>query len=249
MFGGAGVLPTTRWDDYLNSTHIMPDFQPLEYMCTGRYLGEIVRLITVEAVETAGLFGGELPPSLRDPYTLDTSIVAAIVADDTPNLSNSSKLLQSQHPSSTTPTLADLFFLRKICAAVARRAAAYLATSIHALWQLKLSTEAAAPTSDPVAEAVALGYSAPAASDGVPTSPAKITIAYDGSVINKFPGFRDLCQRYISEIIAYENVSTKEELMDGELVVEDTVVLEPAREAAIFGAAVAVACLEEDVEL
>jgi hexokinase len=250
MFGGAGILPTTRWDDHLNLTHMMPDFQPLEYMTTGRYLGEIVRLIIVEAVETSSLFNGKLPPSLRDPYTLDTAIVAAISTDDTHTLSESSKLLQSCHPLATTPTPADLVFIRSICQAVARRAAAYLATSIHALWQLKNGAEASAPESDPLAEEVALESCGGTHEDDdhTPTPSAKVTIAYNGSVMEKFPGFRDACQRYISEIITYECGAKREDMMnvDEELAVEDIVVLEPALEAPIFGAAVAVACLEAE---
>ena len=75
MFG-KGVFPTTRWDDQLNEAHMRPDFQPFEHMISGRYLGEIVRLIIVEAVKTAGLFGGEIPDQLDVAYTLDTGTIA-----------------------------------------------------------------------------------------------------------------------------------------------------------------------------
>ena len=75
MFG-KNILPTTRWDDYLNKMHVRPDFQPLEHLISGRYLGEIVRLILVEAVQVAGLFGGEVPSGLLNAYSLDTSILA-----------------------------------------------------------------------------------------------------------------------------------------------------------------------------
>jgi len=77
MFG-KGVFPTTRWDDYLNKTHTHPDFQPLEYLMSGRYLGEIVRLILTEAIRTAGLFGGEVPSKLAEPYALETGTTAII---------------------------------------------------------------------------------------------------------------------------------------------------------------------------
>jgi hexokinase len=77
MFG-KDILPTTRWDDYLNKTHTLPDFQPLEYLIGGRYLGEIVRLILVEAIQTHGLFNGRFPEQFLEPYTLETSTLAAI---------------------------------------------------------------------------------------------------------------------------------------------------------------------------
>jgi hexokinase len=79
MFG-KGIFPVTRWDESLNSTHALPDFQPFEMLLSGRYLGEIVRLMLVEAIQTAGLFGGEIPENFTEPYSLDTGTIAAIEA-------------------------------------------------------------------------------------------------------------------------------------------------------------------------
>lgn len=76
MFG-KGVLPTTRWDDSLNMMHTHPDFQPLEYMISGRYLGEIVRLVLIEAIRTTGLFGGQSPQGFLEPYALESLVIAA----------------------------------------------------------------------------------------------------------------------------------------------------------------------------
>lgn len=75
MFGKT-VLEKTRWDDELNMNHQYPDFQPLEHLVGGRYLGEIVRLILVEAIGTAGLFHGNMPAHLQEPYMLDTGVIA-----------------------------------------------------------------------------------------------------------------------------------------------------------------------------
>lgn len=75
---GKGVLPMTRWDDYLNITHRLPNFQPLEHLVGGRYLGEITRLVCVEAIQTAGLFGGQVPERFLEPYALSTETIAAI---------------------------------------------------------------------------------------------------------------------------------------------------------------------------
>jgi hypothetical protein len=77
MFG-KNILPMTRWDDFLNNAHKLPDFQPYEYLIGGRYLSEIVRLVLVEAVQKAGLFHGEIPHRLLEPYSLDTGILAYI---------------------------------------------------------------------------------------------------------------------------------------------------------------------------
>lgn len=79
MFG-KNIYPTTRWDDCLNRNHSQPDFQPLEHLISGRYLGEIVRLILVEAIRTTELFGGEMPEKFLEPYALDTGIMAIFEA-------------------------------------------------------------------------------------------------------------------------------------------------------------------------
>ena len=79
MFG-RDILPTTRWDDFLNLTHHRPWFQPFEHLTSGRYLGEVVRLIAVEAVQSAGLFDGRVPRGFGEPYAFDTATMAAIEA-------------------------------------------------------------------------------------------------------------------------------------------------------------------------
>ena len=229
MFGG-GVLPMTRWDEYLNRTHLKPDYQPLEYMITGRYLGEIVRLIMVEAVETARLFGGELPHSMREPYSFDTSIVAFLEADTSPSLSSSAALLQKEHTFHNSPSVADLRFLRRVCQKVSQRAAGYLATAIHSMWCLRNEVEFPI-TSTPAKENQQVTV---VESDDQSRS---LSIACDGSVINKYPGFRDRCQAYLKQLTKETNSS---------LGIEDCatapyVSLEFAPESAILGAAVGVA--------
>ena len=77
MFG-AGILPYTKWDKLLLSTHLKPDFQPLEHFVSGGYLGEITRLVLVEGIHTAGLFGGVVPESLDERYSLETETLSRI---------------------------------------------------------------------------------------------------------------------------------------------------------------------------
>ncbi|EKV05518.1 Hexokinase-1 [Penicillium digitatum] len=226
MFGG-GVLPTTRWDDMLNRTHLRPNYQPLEYMITGRYLGEIVRLIIVEATETARMFGGELPHSMREPYSFDTSIVACLEEDSSPSLSTSAALLQKLHAFHNQPSVDDLRFLRRISQTVSRRAAGYLATAIHSMWCLRNEAEFPTPPStvdsfdkeSPEITIVEHG-----------DSDKSLSIACDGAVINKYPGFRAACQSYLDQLT--------EETSPG---AGCSIRLNPAPESAILGAAVAVA--------
>ncbi|KAB8075329.1 hypothetical protein BDV29DRAFT_109790 [Aspergillus leporis] len=237
MFGGK-ILPMTRWDDVINRTHLRPDYQPLEYMITGRYLGEIIRLIMVEAVETAQLFGGELPHSMRDAYSFDTSIVATIEADTSPSLQSSAALLQKEHTFLRAPSVEDLQFLRRACQTVSKRAAGYLATAIHSMWCLRNEAEfpeviTSAKSSTKEAQEVTVVESG---------HPQSLTIACDGSVINKYPGFRDSCQDYINQLLQGINVSSG--TLDA--AANPSIRLDPAPESAILGAAVAVAVAVAD---
>jgi hexokinase len=77
MFG-RDILPLTRWDQALKAGHLRPEFQPLEYLVSGQYLGEVCRFALLEAISTAGLFGGVVPASLHEPYSLDTETIANI---------------------------------------------------------------------------------------------------------------------------------------------------------------------------
>jgi hexokinase len=208
MFG-KNVFPTTRWDNQLNDAHVRPDFQPFEHMISGRYLGEIVRLIIVEAVRTAGLFGGEMPEKLSEPYTLDTGTIAAIEMDNSKRYTNATALFQQKHPLNKIPTYNDIHFVRQVSQLVSHRAAAFLATGIHALWALRTKSEGLEPE-----------------------SAGHLSIGCNGSVIEKYPFFRELCQSHLDELVIASGAAPK------------SISLEIALESAIYGAAVAVCCLE-----
>ena len=237
MFGGAGVLPMTRWDQILNRTHLRPDYQPLEYMITGRYLGEIVRLILVEAVDSANLFGGELPHSMREPYSLDTSLVAFIEADTSASLASSAALFQKQHTFPASPSAEDLHFLRRVCQTVSRRAAAYLATAIHSMWCLRNDVEFSHRVTSTISNNKSSEEITVVESEQQQQQGRNLAIACDGSVINKYPGFRDRCQAYLHQLTEQTNgASVASDAASG-----PSITLEPAPESAIVGAAVAVA--------
>jgi hexokinase len=208
MFG-KNIFPTTRWDDHLNATHVRPDFQPFEQMISGRYLGEIVRLIIVEAVRTAGLFSGEMPEKLSEPYTLDTGTIAAMEMDKSKHYTIATTVFQQKHPLSKPPTYSDIHFIRQLSQLVSHRAAAFLATGIHALWLLRLEAEGLTPD-----------------------TAGRMSIGCNGSVIEKYPFFRELCQVHLDELTTASGAAPK------------SITLEIAVESAIYGAAVAVCCLE-----
>lgn len=210
---GKNILPVTRWDEHLNATHRLPDFQPLEYLCTGRYLGEIVRLVLLEAISTAGLFNGQIPEHLTEPYSLDTRTIAAFESDKSPTLATASAGFLSAHHLSTPPRPSDWHFILILAQLVSRRAQAYLATSLHALWVLRTHEEGLQPN----------------------CTSSHVSIACNGTVAEKYPGFLSGCQKVLNELCEKSGAGTS----------DSTVKLEMSPESSIFGAAVAVCCLED----
>ncbi|KAI4253585.1 MAG: hypothetical protein LQ352_003597 [Teloschistes flavicans] len=177
MFGKR-AFPTTRWDENLNAHHMMPDYQPMEYLLAGGYMGEIVRLIMIEAIETAGLFDGVLPPALSAPYTLDTHTLAAIEADIYPSLSPSCQLFQEKYHLLLAPTPAEMHFIRQVILAVSRRSQGYFAAAIYALSSLLHEAD----------------------QGNLYNGLDHISIGCDGSVINKYPGYMENCQELLDQL-------------------------------------------------
>ncbi|KAK0742492.1 hypothetical protein B0T21DRAFT_283114 [Apiosordaria backusii] len=213
MFGG-GSLPLTKWDKLLKSAHPRPDFQPLEHLVSGYYLGEMCRLILVDAIASVGVFGGVVPPDLARPYSLDTKTLSLLEADPSPNLSTSLPLFHTLHPSPSPPSPSDLHFLRSLASLVSTRSASILAASLHALHEINLeSSSSSGQTPTP------------------PTTTTTTTIAYSGSVIEHYPNYLSHLQAYLDDLTSENNNNTKWELV-------------PAKESSVLGAAVALACLD-----
>ena len=183
MFG-KNIFPTTRWDEILNANHTLPDYQPFEYLVAGKYIGEIVRLIIVEATLTAELFNGSLAPSLANAtYTVDTKDLALIDTDATYGLVASRTLLHQRHPSAHLPGESDLMFIQDVVKRVSSRSIAYFAVGIHALTSLLQRLEA--------------------------TNTGCITIGCDGSIINRYPGYMERVQTTLDQMIESENLQRK----------------------------------------
>lgn len=207
---GKHVWPSSRWDEDLNREHPMPDFQPLEHKVGGRYLGEIVRLILLEAARDNGLFEAGMPMHLQDSYTLETGMLAVFENDSSPSLHNASKAFSSAYPQSQRIELAELQFIRSVCRMVSNRAAAFEATAVHALWSLRARSEGREPKDS-----------------------EHITIACNGSVLEKYPSFRSRCQSYLDKLVVLSSAKP------------GSVILEMAPESSIFGAAVAASCIDD----
>lgn len=67
----------TRWDVELDLAGETPGFQPLEYMTSGRYLGELGRLIFVDYLTSVlDLKPSELPSKLKTRFGLSTTFLS-----------------------------------------------------------------------------------------------------------------------------------------------------------------------------
>ncbi|KDN63296.1 putative hexokinase [Colletotrichum sublineola] len=224
MFG-QDVLSVTRWDRLLKQGHPRPDFQPLEQMVSGYYLGEVVRFALIEAIQTTGLFGGVVPKSLDEPYSLKSETISAVEGDASPLLTSSIDLFVSRHPSSHTPTSSDMSALRSLASFVSRRSAAIIAACLHAVWSLRLEALGEENPEDEASNRVAQE-----------SSLVRTMVAYNGSVIECYPGYLAMCQHYVDAL-----VSQKDRSID----------LVPAKESSLLGAGVALAraCDTSECEL
>ncbi|KJZ76925.1 hypothetical protein HIM_03802 [Hirsutella minnesotensis 3608] len=225
MFGH-GILPLTRWDHGLNEDHPRPDYQPLEYLVSGMYMGEIARLAILEAIPTTGLLGGIVPSSLKASYSLGTDTLALIESDDTPELTEAIKAFSERHPSSHEPTTSDMLAVKAIASFVSTRSSAIVATCVYTLWRCRLEAEKAFISTLPDTSAERVLAEADLQLETT-------TVAFNGGVIEKYPGYLDTCQRYINDLVQSKS-STEPR----------SICLVPAKESSLMGAAVAIACME-----
>ncbi|KAK4242725.1 hypothetical protein C8A03DRAFT_28954 [Achaetomium macrosporum] len=233
MFGH-DILPLTKWDKLLKAAHPRPEFQPLEHLVSGYYIGEICRLALLDAIPSTGVFGGTVPLSLEKPYSLDTETLSLIEADTTPTLSTALATFTTRHPTpGYQPTAADLSFLRTLASHIARRSASVVAASLFALWELKAEAEldllaSLDETSPFVAETEA----------ELRTFERKTTVAFNGSVVEQYPGYQRYLQGYIDGLLAERQEGDAAAAAKG-----GQIALVEARESSLRGAAVALACL------
>ncbi|KAF5013122.1 hypothetical protein FDECE_842 [Fusarium decemcellulare] len=223
MFG-QGILPKTRWDVTLSRGLPGLDFQPLETMVSGMYLGEILRLILLEAIETTGIFGGVIPKAFQKPYSLGTEMLSMIESNVFINVESALEKHPTSHGSSYRLSTSDRAFLRSLASIISRRSAAIVATSIHAFWDLRR---------EGLREVVATATGQEKATAGVEANLAETMVAFTGSVIENYPGYLDMCQKLVDDLVARSEGNEENELAKIKFI--------PAKESSLLGAGVALA--------
>jgi hexokinase len=178
----------TKWDKTLDKNSDAPGFQPFEYMTSGRYLGEIVRLAFVDLTMTEGDATG-IPATLQQKNAIPTRFLSEVVAraDEATLLSQ----LARQYP--TNEAQDDGFWnpqraclLRDLARAVQQRSSALIAAACIGLLDCvgDINLIARTPNS--------------AHDEGV----EELVIAFTGGTISQYPHWLADCQVWIDKLIA-----------------------------------------------
>jgi hexokinase len=181
---GGTIFVRTLWDDILiENLSSGVCFQPLEYLCSGYYLGEIVRVILVWAMESGCLFPKYMPYQMLQPFSFPSSLVATFAGDSTQELSLSAVAL-IQHLTlldHQAPTLRELRMIKAVAQSVSVRAAGYMAVAIHALSEFTM-------TASKSAEDCNEGQS------------DRTTVGVSGAVFESLPGFKPACEAFLNDM-------------------------------------------------
>ncbi|CAM8910227.1 unnamed protein product [Rhodiola kirilowii] len=121
-------LPRTSYDTELDAESPNPMDQGFEKMISGMYLGDIVRRVVIKMLEEAELLGSD-STKLSMPFILRTPLMATMHEDESPNLSEVSRIFEDVLEMPDVP----LKFRRlvvKVCDTVTRRAARLAAAGI-----------------------------------------------------------------------------------------------------------------------
>ncbi|KAH8647354.1 hypothetical protein BX600DRAFT_518618 [Xylariales sp. PMI_506] len=222
---GDKIFPRTIWDTAVMDNILGNScYQPLEYLCSGYYLGEIVRTILVWAIQSGALFSNNVPDRLTQPFSFDSSLVSTLGSDSTPSLSLSAAAL-TKHlglPSEQTPNLLELRMIKTIAQSVSLRAAAYTAATIHAISNFVQSVGDGEDSTCHVKDVRHV-----------------ITVGVSGAVFERLPGFQTTCQGILNEM-------AQAEVENGNMA--EIFVLKPVAHGSIIGSALAAAIDEQRVE-
>jgi hexokinase len=115
--------------------------------------------------------------------------------------------------------------LRALASFITRRSSAIVATCVYSLWDLRIESEVALAASQPEARERA-------------TAEAQLPqtmVAFNGSVIENYPGYLLNCQTYVDELVA-AHAKTSSGAID----------LVAAKESSLLGAAVALAAIVDE---
>jgi hexokinase len=116
------VLPLNIYDNKMDRESINVGQQLYEKSVAGMYLGEITRNALIDLIDHQFLFNGLSSVELNKNWSFETAYMSSIELDETPDLSETSHILESVLSIPST-SLTDRQIVKKVCGAVGRRAA------------------------------------------------------------------------------------------------------------------------------
>ncbi|KIM82793.1 hypothetical protein PILCRDRAFT_820078 [Piloderma croceum F 1598] len=124
-------LPRTKYDTIVDESSNKPGEQAFEKLISGRYLGEILRLVICELIDEGVLFLGQNTYKLENPYCFDTAFLSLMESDPTDELLMIIGIFT--HFFALETTLAERQFFRALAKLIGRRAARLSACGIAAI--------------------------------------------------------------------------------------------------------------------
>ncbi|KAL5508782.1 hypothetical protein ACEPAG_4761 [Sanghuangporus baumii] len=124
-------LPRTKYDQIVDETSNKHGEQAFEKLISGRYLGEILRLVICELIDEGVLFLGQNTYKLEKPYCFNTAFLSLMESDPTDELLMIIGIFT--HFFALETTLAERQFFRALARLVGRRAARLSACGIAAI--------------------------------------------------------------------------------------------------------------------
>jgi len=162
-------LPRNRFDALLDGNSENPGEQGEEKMVSGKYLGELVRLVVADLASSGLLYGGRPPALFAEPGLFGSEHVCAAKADVSEGADEVRALLAGLGAAGTGAEEADA--VRRVGWIVSTRAARIAAAVLAAT-----------------------------IAKGDPALDRPHTVAVDGSVFEKHPGFKEDMERAFLEL-------------------------------------------------
>ncbi|VDN10965.1 unnamed protein product [Dibothriocephalus latus] len=133
-FGESGELDyyRTPFDEAVDKESIFPGKQIFEKMCSGMYLGELVRQILLFLTEKGYLFDGIIPDRLRKRESFHTKYISETERDP-PHLLYSTLYMLTEDLLISSVSIQDCRIVRYVCEVIGRRAAHLTGAGIAAV--------------------------------------------------------------------------------------------------------------------
>lgn len=169
--GNFRQLPVTPFDEYLDRESNKPGQQRLEKMVSGKYLGELFRLILGHLISRRQCSTTDIPRLLQVPYSLNSADMSIILIDSSSNLRGVEAWLE-QKINFTSSTMADRTSMKEAALMLAKRSARLVGATYAGILR-HIDT----------------------------TLSRQHTIAVDGSLYEKMPGYRSYLFQALQETL------------------------------------------------